>query len=64
MIVAYIVYKVFNLLNKLKQTKKREAKFEANLKYINSMQGSQVQGEGVKDLYLGILFKKNTAYRP
>lgn len=37
MIVAYIFYKVFILLTKLKQTKKREAKFEANLKYINSM---------------------------
>lgn len=28
-----------------------------------SLQGSQVHGEGVKDMQLGIMFKKNPAYQ-
>lgn len=59
----YVIYKVANLFTKLKQSKDRAKKLKENLDYILSLQGSNVQGEGVKDQYLGILFKKSPAYK-
>ena len=41
----------------------RERKYQDHLKYIMSLSGSQVVGEGVKDMQLGINFTKNPAYR-
>ena len=63
LVLIYIIYKVGNLFTKIKQSKQRQRKLKENLDYILSLQGSQVQGEGVKDQYLGILFKKSPAYK-
>lgn len=63
LVLMYIIYKVGNLFTKIRQSKQRQRKLKENLDYILSLQGSQVQGEGVKDQYLGILFKKNPAYK-
>lgn len=61
--IVWCCYKLLSQLKKLQQSKDREKRYKANLDYVLSLQGSQVQGEGVKDMQLGIFFKKNPAYR-
>ena len=66
LLVTFIVwccYKLLTQLQKLQQSKNLEKRYQAHLDYVLSLQGSQVQGEGVKDMQLGVLFKKNPAYR-
>jgi hypothetical protein len=50
------------MFRKLGESKMREKKYQDHLKYIMSLSGSQVVGEGVKDMQLGINFTKNPAY--
>lgn len=61
--VFWCIYKVITYFKKMKEAKVREKKYQDHLDYVLSMQGSQVSGEGVKDMQLGMLFKKNPAYK-
>lgn len=61
-ILAIICYKAILMFRELGESKMREKKYQDHLKYIMSLSGSQVVGEGVKDMQLGINFTKNPAY--